>query len=146
MVISHDSTYSQPWPDIHLYLAGDRKSLDFYQLSMAKHIYSILDLHRVQGIYISRQGIYMHQVLSSNSYNLMRQTYTTQFDIYKNIEGLECSGACLGSNTRLVFVRWHSLGERLPSWHLLSPSIFGLGPLDTVFGFGFNITSFTWFI
>jgi hypothetical protein len=47
----------------------------------------------------------MHQVFSSNSYNQMHQTLLTQFDIYKNIGGLECSGACLGSNTRSVFVR-----------------------------------------
>ena len=33
---------------------------------------------------------------------------------------LECSRACLGSNTRLGFFRRHSLGEHLPSRHLLS--------------------------
>jgi hypothetical protein len=120
----HNSKYSQPWLNIHLYLVGDRKSPDFYRLSNAKHLYSILDLHRIQGIYISGQGRYMHQVFSFNSYNLMHQTYITQFDIYKNIGGLECFGACLGSNTRSVFVKWHSLGKYLPSWHLLSPPVF----------------------
>jgi hypothetical protein len=113
----HDSKYSQPWPDIHLYLVGDSKSPDFYRLSMAKHIYSILDLHKVQGIYISRQGRYMHQVFPSNSYNLMHQTYTTQFVVYKNIGGLECSGGSL-------LVKWHLLGEYLTSWHLLNSPIF----------------------
>jgi hypothetical protein len=48
---------------------------------------------------MSGQERYMHQVFSSNSYNLMHQTYTTPFDIYKNIGDLECSGACLGSDT-----------------------------------------------
>jgi hypothetical protein len=122
----HNSKYSQLWPDISLYLVGDRKSPDFYQLSMAKHIYLILDLHRTQGIYIYIYGKerYMHKVFSSNSYNLKPQTYTTQFDIYKNIGDLECSRACLGSNTRSVFVKWHLLGEYLPSWHLLSPPVF----------------------
>jgi hypothetical protein len=31
MIIFHDSIYSQPWPSIHLYLAGDRESPDFYR-------------------------------------------------------------------------------------------------------------------
>jgi hypothetical protein len=107
----YDSKYSQPGPDIDLYLVGDRKSPDFYWLSMAKHIYSILDIHRVQGIYRSGQGRYMHQVFSFNSYNLMHQTHTTQFDIYKRIGGLECSRACLGSDiSQLSYLApfwWH---------------------------------------
>jgi hypothetical protein len=141
----HDSKYSQPWSDISLYLASDRKSPDFYRLSMAKHTYSILDLHWVQGIYIWTRKIYA-SMFSSNSYNLMHQTYITQFEVYKNIGGLECSGACLESNTISVFVKWHSLGEYLPSWHLLSPSIFGIGPPYTDFEFGSNIMSFSWYI
>jgi hypothetical protein len=120
----YNSKYSQSWPDISLYLGGDRKSPDLYWLSMANNMYSILDLHRIQGIYIFGQGRYMHQVFSFISYNLMHQTYITPFDVYKTIGGLECSKACLGSNTRSVFVRWHSLGEYLPFWHLLSPPVF----------------------
>ena len=42
------------------------------ELSMAKHIF---DPRPTQGsMYMSRQGSSMHQVFSSNSYNLMHQT------------------------------------------------------------------------
>ena len=57
---------------------------------------------------------------------------------------LECFGACLGSNTRLVFVRWHSLGEHLLFRHVLQGS-FHLRDrsTNTVFWFDPIITSFT---
>jgi len=74
-------------------------------------------------------------------------------DICKNIGGLEWSGACLGSNNRLVIVRRHSLGEHLLFRHVLSKSFHLLDPstkhhlwdlsTNTVFWFVFNIMSFT---
>ena len=40
----------------------------------------------------------------------------------KTLGDLECSEACLESNTRLVLVRWHSLGEHLLFRHVLQGS------------------------
>jgi hypothetical protein len=41
-----------------------------------------------------------------------------------------------GIRLKLVLVRWNPLGEHLPISHLFDPSIFGMDPPNSIFGFG----------
>jgi hypothetical protein len=48
---------------------------------------------------------------------------------------------------RVSLVSLHHLGDiSTLGMHSRGPSIFGINPPNTIFGFGSNITSFTWFI
>ena len=81
--------------------------------------------------------------VSSNSYHqcIVQKLYSCAF-IKREGRRLRMLWDLPGIQHRSVFVRWHSLGEYFPSWHLLSPSVFRIAPPNTIFGFGSNIITF----
>ena len=119
MVIFHDSKYSQPWPGIHLYCRW-KEITHFYRFR------------------------YYAPTVSFNSYQFVciQQLYLCAF-VKREGRRLRMLRGLPGIQHKVSSVSLHYLGGiSALGMHSMGPSIFGIGPPNTIFGFGSNIMSF----